>query len=90
MDAILDFVGHQNDLSKWVLLGTLMMMRTIPVTFLTPFLGGKLVPPETRVALALGMSVLSFKYAEGYMAGPLTPAATAGAWTVSLRAVAVC
>lgn len=73
MDTILDFVGHQTDLSRFVLLGTLLMMRAIPVTFLTPFLGGKLVPPETRVALALGMTVLSFQYAESYMAGPLTP-----------------
>lgn len=46
MDAILDFVGHQTDLSRYVLLGTLLMMRAIPVTFLTPFLGGKLVPPR--------------------------------------------
>lgn len=71
METIFQWFEKRQDLSQIVLIGTLIMFRVIPVTFLTPFLGGKLVPPETRIAFAFGLAVLSFRYAEGFMSGPL-------------------
>jgi flagellar biosynthesis protein FliR len=71
MEAILELVGKQTDLTRYVMVGTLIVIRLLPITFITPFLGGKLVPNETRMTLAVGLTVLSFPYAEQAMSGIL-------------------
>lgn len=72
MEAMLQLMGERTDLSRYVLVGTLIVIRMIPITFLTPFLGGKLVPMETRMALSVGMAIFGYQHAESYLAGPFT------------------
>lgn len=72
MEAIFDLVGQRQDFTRYVLLGTLIVIRLLPITFITPFLGGKLVPNETRMGLAVGLAVLSFGHAETFLSGTLS------------------
>lgn len=72
MEAIFELLGQRTDMTRYVLVGTLMLMRLLPITFITPFLGGKLVPPETRMSLAFLLLLLSFPYAQDFMSGPIT------------------
>ena len=71
MYAIFDYFGGQTHLSQVVMIGVLIVFRCIPVIFLTPFLGGKLVPPTTKMAMAAGMAVLVFPFAHAQMTGPI-------------------
>jgi flagellar biosynthetic protein FliR len=72
MDAIFELVGQRQEFTRWVLIGTLIVIRILPITFITPFLGGKLVPNETRMGLAVGLAVLTFGHAESYLSGTLS------------------
>lgn len=54
-----------------IVVGTLIVLRTVAIVFQVPFLGGKLVPPETRMALAFGMAVLVYPFAVESMQGPI-------------------
>jgi flagellar biosynthesis protein FliR len=71
MDELLRELGFQGELSQGLLVVTLIVSRTIPIIFQTPFLGGKLVPMETRIGLAVGLSALVYPFARGSMSGPL-------------------
>lgn len=72
METVFNLVGEQTDLTRYVLVGTLIVIRLIPITFLTPFLGGKLVPMESRMSFAVGLTVFGFAHAESYLTGPFT------------------
>ncbi len=72
MEAIFDlFGGHRDDWSQILMTGMLIIMRIVPVIFLTPFLGGKLVPPTTKMGLSFVMAVVVYPYAVGQLDGPL-------------------
>ncbi|MCK6548283.1 flagellar biosynthetic protein FliR [Myxococcota bacterium] len=71
IDQVFEYVGFKSDISQVVQVGTLIIIRTVAIIFQVPFLGGKLVPTETRMALAFGLAVLVYPFAEGSMAGPL-------------------
>jgi flagellar biosynthetic protein FliR len=71
MKAIYDVFGLGGGMSQAILLGTLLVMRIIPIIFQTPFLGGKLVPAETRMGLAFGLSVLCYPFAKQQLQGPI-------------------
>lgn len=49
-------------------MGSLILMRITPIIFQTPFLGGKLVPVETRMALAVGLTFLVYPLVVGQLA----------------------
>ncbi|MEQ8565464.1 MAG: flagellar biosynthetic protein FliR [Deltaproteobacteria bacterium] len=66
-----DLIGLRGPLSDTLLMGVLVLMRIVPIIFQTPFLGGKLVPPETRIGLSVGLAVLVFPFAKSGMDGPL-------------------
>jgi len=72
VEQIFQLLGHRTDLTRYVLVGSLMVIRLLPVTFLTPFLGGKLVPMETRMSLAVGLTIFGFDHAQAYLSGPFT------------------
>jgi flagellar biosynthesis protein FliR len=55
-----DFVGRSPDLPELVLQGMLLMFRILPIVFLTPFLGGKLVPATTKMGISFAMALLLF------------------------------
>lgn len=70
MDAfsqISELIGLRGDFSQVLLIGTLVLIRIIPIVVQVPFLGGKLVPPETRIGIAVGLSVLVFPFARAGM-----------------------
>ncbi|MEL6187559.1 MAG: flagellar biosynthetic protein FliR [Myxococcota bacterium] len=59
---IADLLGQAN-LTTQLLLGSLVAIRVLPIIFQTPFLGGKLIPAETRIGLSLGLTLLVFPFA---------------------------
>lgn len=71
VDAIFDLVGSRQELTRYTLIGMLIMLRILPITFITPFLGGKLVPNETRTGLGLGLTILVFSHAESFQTAPV-------------------
>jgi type III secretory pathway component EscT len=72
MEKIFEAVGHRQDWIQVGMIGLLMIMRIVPVTFLTPFLGGKLTPAETKMSLSMGLTAFCFEYANEWMHGPLS------------------
>ena len=62
-EKIMDAFGWRGQLWDPLLLGAIMLMRILPIIFQTPFLGGKMVPAETRMGIALGMAILVWPYA---------------------------
>ena len=59
------------NLSEPLLLGAMLLIRIVPIVLQTPFLGGKLVPTETRIGLSVGLAFLVWPYAPSGMTGPL-------------------
>ena len=70
--AIYEATGLQGDLSDFLLTFALVMMRIVPIIFQTPFMGGKLVPTETRIGLSVGLSILVFPFAQETLTGPVS------------------
>lgn len=69
--TIYDTVGLRGNLSDFLLMFALVLMRIIPIIFQTPFMGGKLVPTETRIGLSVGLAILVFPFAQESVTGPL-------------------
>lgn len=70
MQEMIQQLGFQADITEAMLIGTLMLMRILPLLFQTPFLGGKLMPAESRIGLSVGLSVLLYPYALSAMSPP--------------------
>lgn len=64
-DKILEQLGLQTNLASMLVVGSLVVIRVLPIIFQTPFLGGKLLPPETRLGLSFGLTALVFPFAAG-------------------------
>lgn len=64
---ILETIGLRGTLGYEMMLGALVLIRIVPVVFQTPFLGGKLVPPETRIGISLMLAIMVFPYARSGM-----------------------
>lgn len=62
-DKILSELGVQADVGRILIIGSLVVVRVLPIIFITPFLGGKLVPAETRLGLSIGLTLLVFPFA---------------------------
>lgn len=71
MKNLIDAIGYRGEVSDMIVVGTLIVIRTVVITFQVPFLGGKLVPAETRMALAFGLAILVFPFAVSSMKGPI-------------------
>ncbi|MCA9555729.1 MAG: flagellar biosynthetic protein FliR [Myxococcales bacterium] len=67
-ERIMDVFGWRGALWDPLLLGAIMLMRILPIIFQTPFLGGKMVPTETRMGLAAGLAILVWPYATANVA----------------------
>ena len=63
-ESIYQAVGLRGNLSEFLMTFALVMMRIVPIIFQTPFMGGKLVPTETRIGLTVGLSILVFPFAQ--------------------------
>ena len=62
-DKLLEGLGIQASLGTQLVIGSLVVIRILPIVFQTPFLGGKLIPAETRLGLSLGLTLLVFPFA---------------------------
>ena len=71
MAAIADLLARRQDLTLVLMAGMLVMLRVLPIIFITPFMGGKLVPPETKMSISMGAAVLVFPFATEAMVGPM-------------------
>ena len=67
-----DFVGRSPDLPELVLQGMLLMFRVLPIVFITPFLGGKLVPATTKMGISLAMAFLIWPGVVGAVTTPMS------------------
>jgi flagellar biosynthetic protein FliR len=71
LESVIESIGYKGEVSNMITIGTLIVIRSVAIVFQVPFLGGKLVPPETRMALAFGLAVLVYPFAVESMQGPL-------------------
>lgn len=71
-DQILRELGIQARLASHLIVASLVVIRVLPIIFQAPFLGGKLVPAETRLGLSIGLAFLVFPFASSG-AGEYTP-----------------
>ena len=71
MERIWLLLGLRGDLSEMLLVASLILIRLVAIVFQTPFLGGKLVPLETRMGLSVGLTILIWPYATSGQTGPL-------------------
>lgn len=76
LSRINDLVALRAPLAQLMVFAALCLMRVAPIIFQVPFLGGKLVPFETRMGLSVGLTVLVFPYAVSAVSAPsLSPLA---------------
>ncbi|MBK8014534.1 MAG: flagellar biosynthetic protein FliR [Deltaproteobacteria bacterium] len=68
-EKLYEAFGLRGDFADVLLIATLVITRVVPVVFVTPFLGGKVVPPETRIGLAAALAILVFPFAQDAMVG---------------------
>lgn len=71
MDQIFQVMGLGGGVSQVILIGTLLVIRIVAIVFQTPFLGGKLIPPETRIGISVGLAVLTYPFAKARLSGPI-------------------
>jgi len=60
MDDFASLLGLEGDLGSFLVLGALAVARIAPVLWMVPFLGGRTLPPEARIALAVLATLLVF------------------------------
>ena len=74
MEVLLQQVQEQLNYTQELLMVALILGRTMPMIFLTPFLGGKIVPPELKMGIGLMMTFLIFPAASQSIEGavPIT------------------
>jgi type III secretion protein SpaR/YscT/HrcT len=60
MDPLADLLGLTGLLTPLLTLGALAVARIAPIFWMVPFLGGRTLPPEARIALAVVLTVLLF------------------------------
>src|SRR5688572_29007643 len=71
MEELYRQIGAGKAICQAMLIGTLIVMRVLPIIFQTPYLGGKLVPMETRMGLSIGLAVLVYPFARDTLSGTL-------------------
>jgi flagellar biosynthesis protein FliR len=71
MDELLRQLNIKLQDSRDMLLIALILGRTMPMVFLTPFLGGKLIPTEVKMGIGLLVSILVFFPSRDALSGPL-------------------
>ncbi len=75
MQEILQKLAQGLQYTREMLVLTLILGRTMPMILLTPFFGGKLVPPEVKMGLGLLISILVWPVVKDSMTGeiPVSP-----------------
>jgi len=68
------------DFTQILLTVALIIGRVAPVVVLTPYLGGRLTPPELKMGLIIGLTLMLFPLASASLTGPLP--VTVGAFLI--------
>ncbi len=71
MDEILRQLNEKLQQSRDLLIMSLILGRTMPMVFLSPFLGGKLVPGEVKMGLGMLFTVLLWLPTKESLSAPL-------------------
>lgn len=71
MQELIDTLGMKFDYTRELLIMGLILGRTMPMIFITPFMGGQTLPPELKMALSILFAALVWPLARGSMSGPL-------------------
>ena len=65
MDAILQRLGIELNFTQEFLIVALILGRTMPMIVLTPFMGGKILPPELKMGMGVMITALVWPLARG-------------------------
>lgn len=71
MDELFRQIEFVLNYTNELLFGALVLARTVPMIFLTPFLGGKIAPPEVKMGLGVLLAILIWPLARGALTGPV-------------------
>jgi flagellar biosynthesis protein FliR len=72
VDEVLRQINEKLQQSRDLLIMALILGRTMPMVFLTPFLGGKLVPGEVKMGVGMLLTVLLWLPVKQSLSGPLS------------------
>ena len=71
MGAIIEIFGQREEVSQILIAGILIIFRVLPVVFVTPFLGGRLVPPTTKMGISFVFAIVLFPHATAGITGAM-------------------
>ena len=73
MEAFLEQVGIQLNYTRELLIVALILGRTMPMVYLTPFLAGQIAPTEVKIGFGLLLTILLWPAARGAIDGAEIP-----------------
>ena len=88
MEVFLEQVGIQLNYTKELLIIALILGRTMPMVYLTPFLAGQIAPTEVKIGFGLMIAVLLWPAARGAVEGDI-PFSAIGFFFLMLKEVFV-
>ena len=71
MDAVLQRLGIAINYNREMLIFALILARTMPIIVLTPFLGGKVAPPEIKMGMGVTLTIILWPFARAALPGPV-------------------
>lgn len=71
MEFLLEKLGVGLNYTQELLIAALMMSRTVTLVLFTPWLGGKLIPPEIKMGVSVLLVVLLWPLARSSMTDPI-------------------
>ena len=73
MEVFLEQVGIQLNYTRELLIVALILGRTMPMVYLTPFLAGQIAPTEVKIGFGLLLTILLWPAARGAIDGGEIP-----------------
>ena len=71
MEVFLEQIGIQLNYTRELLIVALILGRTMPMVYLTPFLAGQIAPTEVKIGFGLLLAVLLWPAARGAVEGDI-------------------
>ena len=89
MEVFLEQVGIQLNYTRELLIVALILGRTMPMVYLTPFLAGQIAPTEVKIGFGLMLTILLWPAARGAIDGAEIPFTAIGFFFLMLKEVFV-
>ena len=89
MEVFLEQVGIQLNYTRELLIVALILGRTMPMVYLTPFLAGQIAPTEVKIGFGLLLTILLWPAARGAIDGAEIPFTAIGFFFLMLKEVFV-